>query len=142
MCIWSSSATPVDDCFKTRGSSHIAMSVTAEQQQACNKACLQTSPKCVLSVCARHQQRYPLVSVHRACLTECVCLCLQDISNVSPWSQITAQFNLFNSGSGSTPATSTAGRKLLQGNSSFADFAPQDTTTSDITKEGESPHLI
>ncbi len=41
---------------------------------------------------------------------------LQDISNVSPWSQITAQFNLFNSGSSnsSTPSASTAGRRLLQ----------------------------
>ena len=40
---------------------------------------------------------------------------LQDISNVSPWSQITAQFNLFNSGSSnsSTPSASTAGRRLL-----------------------------
>ncbi|KAL0031002.1 hypothetical protein WJX79_008100 [Trebouxia sp. C0005] len=39
----------------------------------------------------------------------------QDISNVSPWSQITAQFNLFNSGSSnsSTPSASTAGRRLL-----------------------------
>lgn len=65
---------------------------------------------------------------------------VQDISNVSPWSQITAQFNLFNSGSGSgssPPAASTAGRRLLQ-NSSFADFAPQDTTTSDLTKGGEA----
>ena len=42
-------------------------------------------------------------------------LILQDISNVSPWSQITAQFNLFNSGSSnsSTPSASTAGRRLL-----------------------------
>ena len=68
---------------------------------------------------------------------------LQDISNVSPWSQITAQFNLFNSGSDSSPSASTAGRRLLQANSSFADFAPQDTTTSDLTKEGTaSRHLL
>ena len=60
---------------------------------------------------------------------------------MSPWSQITAQFNLFNSGSGSgsgssPPAASTAGRRLLQ-NSSFADFAPEDTITSDLTKGGK-----
>ena len=66
---------------------------------------------------------------------------LQDISNVSPWSQITAQFNLFNSGSDSTPSASTAGRRLLQTNSSFADFAPQDTIMSDLTKEGLACHF-
>ncbi len=98
-------------------------------------------------------------------------LALQDITNVSPWSQITAQFNLFNSGSSSSssPAASTAGRRLLQkpdhlaqaaamqaadgghnvsssrsllqanssGNSSYADYEAADTTTSDLTKEGE-----
>ena len=101
---------------------------------------------------------------------------LQDISNVSPWSQITAQFNLFNSGSGSSPspAAATSGRRLLQKqtvsqsaphhlaqaaaamqaadalhdssvgrsllqavNSSYADFESADTTTSDLTKEGQ-----
>ena len=65
---------------------------------------------------------------------------VQDISNVSPWSQITAQFNLFNSGSDSTPSAPTAGRHLLQTNSSFADFAPQDTAMSDLTKEGMACH--
>ena len=67
---------------------------------------------------------------------------MQDISNVSPWSQITAQFNLFNSGSDSNPSASTAGRRLLQTNNSFADFAPQDTTTSDLTKEGVACHHL
>ena len=102
---------------------------------------------------------------------------LQDISNVSPWSQITAQFNLFNSGSSnsSSPAASTAGRRLLERpdhlataaaaaavqaadsgyesssgrsllqsvnssqavNSSYPDYEAADTTTSDLTKEGE-----
>ena len=79
-----------------------------------------------------------LVSAHSAVQPVQVCVRMQDISNVSPWSQITAQFNLFNSGSGSTPATaSTAGRKLLQ-NSSFADYESADTTSSDLTKEGDT----
>lgn len=50
------------------------------------------------------------------------CVFVQDITNVSPWSQITAQFQLFNSGnSSSSPSTSTAGRRLLR------DSATQDS---------------